>query len=125
MTEIELTESTVIIHVRGTDTLWSFKSQLEIPLIHVVSAEVDPAVGEHWDDLVKERAFPGNHLPGVIASGGYYISGGWVFWNVQYPHKALTINLAHEHYTKLVIEVRDPAADVARIEEALRAHKSS
>ena len=125
MTEIELTESTLIIHVRGTDTLWSFKSQLEIPLIHVVGAEVDPAVGEHWDDLVKERAFPGNHVPGVIAAGGYYISGGWVFWNVQYPHKALTINLAHEHYTKLVIEVRDPAADVARIEEALRAHKSS
>jgi hypothetical protein len=125
MTEIELTENSLIVHVRGTDTLWSFKSQLEIPLIHVVGAEVDPAVGEHWDDLVKERAFPGTHVQGVIAAGGYYISGGWVFWNVQYPHKALTINLAHEHYTKLVIEVRDPAADVARIEEAVRAHKSS
>jgi hypothetical protein len=125
MTEIELIESTLIVHVRGTDNFWSFKSQLEIPLIHIVGAEVDPAVGEHWDDLVKDSRFPGTHLPGVIAAGGYYISGGWVFWNVQDPQKALTINLAHEHYTKLVIEVRDPAADVARIEEAVRAHKSS
>jgi hypothetical protein len=125
MTEIELIESTLIVHVRGTDNFWSFKSQLEIPLIHVVGAEVDPAVGEHWDALVEDSRFPGTHLPGVIAAGGYYISGGWVFWNVQDPHKALTINLAHEHYTKLVIEVRDPAADVARIEEAVRAHKSS
>jgi hypothetical protein len=125
MTEIELIESTLIVHVRGTDNFWSFKSQLEIPLIHVVGAEVDPAVGEHWDDLVEDSRFPGTHVPGVSAAGGYYISGGWVFWNVQDPQKALTINLAHEHYTKLVIEVRDPAADVARIEEAVRAHKSS
>ena len=125
MTEIELTNGTLIVHVRGADKLWSFKSQLEIPLIHVVGAEVDPAVGEHWDDLVKDRTLPGTHVPGVIAAGGYYISGGWVFWNVQDPNKALTINLAHEHYTKLVIEVRDPVADVARIEEAIRVHKSS
>ena len=125
MTEIELTDDTLIVHVRGADTFWAFKSQLEIPLIHVVDAEVDPAVGEHWDDLVKDRTLRGAHVPGLIAAGGYYISGGWVFWNVQYPHKALTINLAHEHYTKLVIEVRDPAADVARIEEAIRVHKSS
>ena len=79
MTEIELIESTLIVHVRGTDKFWSFKSQLEIPLIHVVGAEVDPAVGEHWDDLVKDRTLRGAHVPGVIASGGYYISGGWVF----------------------------------------------
>ena len=125
MTEIELTDGTLIVHVRGADTFWAFKSQLEIPLIHVVGAEVDPAVEEHWDDMFKGIKFPGTHVPGVIAAGGYYTSGGWVFWNVNDPQKALTINLNHEHYTKLVIEVRDPAADVARIEEAVRAHKPS
>ena len=125
MTEIELTEGTLIVHVRGADKFWAFKSQLEIPLIHVVGAEVDPAVVAHWDDLFKGIRFPGTHIPGVIAAGGYYTSGGWVFWNVNDPQKALTINLDHEHYTKLVIEVIDHAADVARIEEAIRAHKSS
>ena len=87
MTEIELIESTLIVHVRGTDNFWSFKSQLEIPLIHIVGAEVDPAVGEHWDDLVKDSRFPGTHLPGVIAAGGYYISGGWVFGMSKIPKK--------------------------------------
>lgn len=125
MTEIELIDGTLIVHVRGADKFWAFKSQLEIPLIHVVGAEVDPAVVEHWDELFKEIRFPETHVPVVIAAGGYYTSGGWVFWNVNDPQKALTINLDHEHYTKLVIEVRDPAADVARIEEAIRAHTSS
>jgi hypothetical protein len=39
---------------------------------------------------------------------------------VHDPQKALSINLAHEHYTKLVIEVTDPADEVAGIEEAVR-----
>ena len=115
----------VIVHVRGADTFWAFKSQLEIPLMHVVGAEVDPAVEEHWDELFKEISFPGTHVPGVIAAGGYYTSGGWVFWNVNDPQKALTINLNHEHFTRLIIEVIDPTADVARINDAIRAHKSS
>ena len=125
MTEVELTESTLLVHVRGADKFWSLKSQLEIPLTHVVGAEVDPAVGEHWGDVVKGIKIPGTHLPGVIAAGSFYTSGGWVFWDVHDPQKALTINLAHEHYTKLVIEVTDPHADVARIEEAVRARKPS
>ncbi len=125
MTEVELTEGTLLVHVRGADTFWAFKSQLEIPLTNIVGAEVDPAVGEHWGDVVKGIRLPGTHAPGVIAAGSFYTSGGWVFWDVHDPQKALTIKLAHEHYTKLVIEVTDPAADVARIEEAVRAHKSS
>ena len=125
MTEVELTESTLIVHVRGADKFWALKSQLEIPLTHVEGAEVDPAVGEHWSDVVKGIKLPGTHVPGVIAAGSFYTSGGWVFWDVHDPQNTLTITLAHEHYTKLVIEVTDPAADVARIEEAVRARKPS
>ncbi len=125
MTEVELTESTLLVHVRGADKFWALKSQLEIPLTHVVGAAVDPAVGEHWGDVVKGIKIPGTHLPGVIAAGSFYTSGGWVFWDVHDPQKALTIKLAHEHYTKLVIEVTDPHADGARIEEAVRARKPS
>jgi hypothetical protein len=30
--EVELTENTLIVHVRGMDRLWALKSRLEIPL---------------------------------------------------------------------------------------------
>ena len=92
----------------------------------MLGAEVDPAVGEHWDDMVKGIRLPGTHLPGVIAAGSFYTFGGeWVFWDVHDPQKALTINLAHEHYIKLVVEVDDPVATVAAIEEAVRTQHAS
>ena len=124
MTQIELTESTLIVHVKGIDKILAFKSQLEIPLTHVVSAEIDPIVVEKWGHPnLKEIRAPGTGLPGVIKAGSFRLNGQWAFWDVHDPQKAITIKLADEHYTKLVIEVADPAATVAMIEEALRAHK--
>ena len=32
MTEVELTQDALIVHVRGMDRLWALKSRLEIPL---------------------------------------------------------------------------------------------
>ena len=32
MAEVELTENTLIVHVRGMDRVWALKSRLEIPL---------------------------------------------------------------------------------------------
>jgi hypothetical protein len=120
MTEIELTESTLIVHVKGIDKILAFKSQLEIPLSHVVGAEIDPSVVERWSHPnLKELRAPGTGLPGVKA-GSFRLDGQWAFWDVHDPKKAITIKLADEHYTKLVIEVTDPTAAVARIEEAVR-----
>lgn len=126
MTEIELTESTLIVHVKGIDKYLSLKSQLEIPLSHIVGAEIDPGVVERWGHPnLKEIRAPGTGLPGVIKAGSFRLDGQWAFWDVHDPKKAITIKLADEHYTKLVIEVTDPTAAVAKIEEAVQAHKSS
>jgi len=67
----------------------------------------------------------GTGLSGVIKAGGFYLDGEWTFWDVHDPKKAIKITLAHEQYTKLVIEVTDPTAAVAKIEEAVQARKSS
>jgi hypothetical protein len=125
MTEIELTESMLIVHMKGVHKILALKSQLEIPLTHVVGAEIDPAVVEQWGHPNWKGVRIGTGLPGVILAGNVLLEGQWAFWDVNDPHKAITIRLADEHYTKLVIEVADPAADVARIEEAVRARQSS
>jgi hypothetical protein len=128
VTEIELTEHTLIVHVKGADKFWALKSKLEIPLTHVIGAEIDPAVEAHWEELINARAglkVAGTHVPGVITAGTFYAFRECVFWDVHNPQQAISITLAHEHYTKLVIEVTDPTADIARIEEAVQAHKAS
>jgi hypothetical protein len=124
MTEIELTESMLIVHMKGVHKILAMHSQLEIPLTHVVGAEIDPTVVEQWGKP-KRGYRVGTGLPGVILAGDVRQEGQWAFWDVHDPHKAITIKLADEYYTKLVIEVADPVAAVARIEEAVRARKSS
>jgi len=115
VTEVEITQDALIVHVKGMDRLWSLKSRLEIPLSHVLGAEADPKVAsEHSRGL---RA-PGTHLPGVITAGTFYQEGDRVFWDVHDPEKAIVIRLKDERYARLVIEVDDPPATVAAIEEA-------
>jgi hypothetical protein len=42
-----------------------------------------------------------------------------VFWDVHDPEKTVVIRLKDERYARLVIEVEDPPATVAAIQEAL------
>jgi hypothetical protein len=113
MTEVEITADNLVVHVKGMDRLWSLKSRLEIPLAHVLGAEVDPHAAQGWR---KGLRAPGTHLPGVITAGTFYQEGDRVFWDVHDPEKAIVIRLEDERYARLVIEVEDPPVTAAAIE---------
>ena len=57
---------------------------------------------------------------GIITAGTFFQDGDRVFWDVRDPEKTIVIRLEDERYTRLVIEVEDPRATVAAIEEAIR-----
>lgn len=116
MTEVELTRDALIVHVQGMDRLWALKSRLEIPLSHVLDAEVDPQVAREWR---KGLRAPGTHVPGVLTAGTFFQDGDRVFWDVRDPEKTIVIRLEDERYARLVIEVDDPSATAAAIEEAI------
>jgi uncharacterized protein (DUF1778 family) len=42
-----------------------------------------------------------------------------VFYDVHDPDGTIVLDLNHEHYKRLVIEVDDPAATVARLKDAM------
>jgi hypothetical protein len=116
MTEVELTRDALDVHVRGIDQLWALKSRLEIPLSHVVGAEVDPELVREWHKGIRA---PGTHVPGVITAGTFYQEGERVFWDVHDPEKTVVIQLRDERYARLVIEVEDPRATAAAIQKML------
>jgi len=116
MTEVELTREALIFHVQGMDRLWALKSRLEIPLSHVLDVEVDPQVAREWR---KGLRAPGTHVPGVITAGTFFQDGDRVFWDVRDPEKTIVIRLEDERYARLVIEVADPSATAAAIEDAI------
>ena len=114
--EVELAEDTLVIHVLGMDRLWALRSRLEIPLSHVSGAEAAPEVARRWWQGLRSG---GTHVPGVITAGTFHQEGERVFWDVHDPEKAIVIRLRDERYERLVIEVEDPPATVAAIQEAL------
>ena len=116
MAEVEITQNTLIVHVRGMARLWALKSRLEIPLSHVVGAQVDPEVAQGWHKGIRA---PGTQVPGVITAGTFYQEGERVFWDVHDPQKTVVIQLRDERYARLVIEVEDPPATAAVIQGAL------
>ena len=119
MTEIELTESALRVHISGIDQFLSFRKEIDVPLTHVEGAVVgiDPEAELSWQSL----RLPGAALPGVVIAGSYlqFRDKTWLFYNTRRGKKAITINLAHEHYAALVVEVEDPEGTVAAINAAV------
>ncbi|MEV0615354.1 hypothetical protein AB0I81_18695 [Nonomuraea sp. NPDC050404] len=105
----------LVVVLEGLDKLWAFKSSLTIPLANVRGATADPGIAT---DPKGIRA-PGTHLPGVITAGTFHQDGDKIFWDVKDPSKALVVELANEQYIRLVLQVDDPRATVALIENAL------
>jgi hypothetical protein len=112
MVELAITDGNLVLHVKGADKLWAFKSSLEIPLAHVVGIREDPAVARGWYHGIR---VPGTNVPGVITAGTFYQDGKRVFWDVHNPENTVVIELKDERYNQLVVEVADPAAAVALV----------
>jgi len=110
MVDITRNGDRFLFTVRGLHKLWSFTSQLEIPVEHVtgVTADVDQ-VGRWWHGL----KWVGTEVPGLFAAGTFHYHGETVFWDVRHLERTIIVSLEHELYRKLIIEVEDPAAAVA------------
>jgi hypothetical protein len=117
MARLSVLDGTLIVEVEGLDKLWALRSRLEIPLANVRGATADPGI-VHESKGVR---LGGTSLPGVITAGTFRSAGEWVFWDVHNPAGAIVIQLADERYSRLVVEVADPRAAVALVEEAMRA----
>lgn len=116
MVNIELTSSSLAVHVEGMDKLWALKSRLEIPLAHVAGVERDEAEARNWYHGIRA---PGTSLPGVITAGTFYHHGERVFWDVHRPENAIAILLKDERYQRLVVEVADPDQTITQIRAAI------
>lgn len=117
MAEIEVTDDSVTVHVTGVDRVLAFKSRLDIPLAHVVGADLGDDETQAWWHGVR---LPGTSIPRVVTAGTFLHRGELVFWDVHRPEQSVAIHLRHEEYSKLVVGVDDPNEVVDRIRAAVR-----
>lgn len=116
MVDLSIAEGKLMLHVLGADKFWSLRSTLEIPLEHIAGVRADPEIARGWWHGFK---LIGTDIPGVLWAGTFYQHGECVFWDVHNPDNTIVIELNHERYGKLVVEVADPNTGVQMIERAL------
>lgn len=116
MVDITVDREKAAFEVQGWDKLWSLRSRLEIPLAHIKGAHADPTPAMGW---LQGLRLAGTSIPNFFRAGIFYQEGNLVFWDVHHPEKAIVVDVEHEHFAKLIIEVADPAAAVKLIEDAV------
>jgi len=116
MVEIRIDGDRAVFEVEGWDKMWALKSRLEIPLEHIKGARIDDEAAKGWWHGVK---LGGSDLPGVITAGTFYRKGRLVFFDVHKPEQTIVVDLDHEHYDQLILQVRDPKDAVRTITDAI------
>jgi hypothetical protein len=116
MVEITIDGDQIIFEVQGWDVLWSLRSRLQIPLAHIKDAYLDPEPAMGWFQGLKVA---GTDLPNIFRAGTFYQQGEWIFWDVHHPENTIVIELEHERYQKLIIEVENPEQEARKIKERL------
>ncbi|HJQ11341.1 MAG TPA: hypothetical protein VJ840_09960 [Gemmatimonadaceae bacterium] len=120
MVKIRVEGQRIHFDVEGIDKMWALRSQLEIPLAHVRSVNIDPEAARGWWHGVK---LWGSNIPGVLTAGTFYQNGRVVFYDVHDPERTIVIELDHEHYDRLIVEVENPEKERAKVEKAIKAAK--
>ena len=116
MVDVTVQGDKITFEVEGWDKLWALKSKLEIPIAHVKSALYDESAAKGWWHGVR---LGGSDLPGVITAGTFYRKGRLVFYDTHKPENTIVVELDHEHYDQLILQVRNPETAVKEINEAV------
>lgn len=108
MIDIELTEHTLVVHLKGLDVALALKGRLEVPLKHIVDVIVNPEEVSATFKHLWAGVRVGTHIPGVLLAGTFSQHDEKNFWDVHHPEHIIVISLADEQYNKLILEVADP-----------------
>jgi len=117
MVQISIEGDRVHFDVEGLDKLWALRSRLDIPLAHIRAVQIDPEPARGWWHGLR---LLGSNIPGILTAGTFYQQGGVVFYDVHDPERTVVLELEHETYKRLIVEVEDPPKARAMIELAIK-----
>jgi hypothetical protein len=121
MVAVDITSREAVLRPRGLHALWTFQSELRIPLAQLKQVEVGVAPDARAR-LMRSVRMPGTSVPWLITAGSYRSVGQWAFWDVaRRGASAITLTTVGHHYAELVVDVADPKATVAALRRAMAA----
>ena len=120
MARILVRHGELVVEVEGINRIWALRCLLEIPLAHVVGAAIDPTISENRPTKPADH---GQEMH-VFDAAAFVREGDRVEWGVEDPSLAIVITLADARYPRLVVQVDDPEAAVAKINEAVASYRA-
>ncbi|WP_040777525.1 hypothetical protein [Nocardia pneumoniae] len=116
MVEIEVTGTTVTVHVLGAHQLLALRERLTFDLSDITALGL--AGVDRRPPWVRT---PGTFFPGVIAAGTFRGKGRKEFWDTRFDGHAIRIDLAGAEVTRLIIDVAEPDTELHRLATAAAA----
>lgn len=109
MVTIERRNGNFIFTVQGIHKVWALKSELTIPVEHIITAY------PNTEDLHVKLGIrmPGTSVPGLIEAGSFVGRNGIIFCDITNHSKSIVVELRNEHYEKLIIDVEDTDSAIA------------
>lgn len=118
MVEVAIEGDRLHLRMRGIDRILALRSELSVPLAHIHAVTIRPAEAHHWFHGLRF----GTNVPGVVTAGTFLTGDGLVFWDVHDPEKTIALDIDHEFYKRVIVEVEgSPEVAKAQIDGARRA----
>jgi hypothetical protein len=100
MARVRAEDDGVRIELGLADEILSLHGSFHIPYSHIAAVSTDP-VPPAWF-----RGFRiGTNLPGIKVAGTFLTDEGVLFYDFRRPDRCLTLDLRHETYRRVVVEV--------------------
>jgi hypothetical protein len=115
MVSITKSDKNFIFEIKGMHKLWALKSEIIIPSEHIVKVYQD-------ETQIKDFNFAkiiGTNIPFGLHAGTFYKDGGVIFMDVSDKKKAIILDLKDEKYKQMIIEVENPSASLALLNQKL------
>jgi hypothetical protein len=115
MATIEIKEQALLVTMQGMDKILALRSSIAVPLAHITGVTARPDIAKVMY-MPVESQFRGVHSPGHVVAGTLVMADGSgnVFCDVHDETKAVSIDLHHDQFKRLIIEVSDRTPEQAR-----------
>ena len=89
MVSIEKNGENFVFEIKGLYKLWALKSQLTIPVSHIMRAYPNEKRLTGFFGL----RMPGTQIPGVITAGTFIVNDGTIFCDIVDHSKSIVVEL--------------------------------
>lgn len=115
MATIEIKDQALVITIEGLDKIMTLRSSITVPLAHITGVTARPDISKLMY-MPVEAQFRGVRHPGIVVAGTLVMADGtgYVFCDVRDETKALAIDLRHDEYKRIIIEVSDRTPEESR-----------